>query len=147
MINISFYPPLEKKMPEIRDFLDKKGVKYSVSETAEKFTMKQTLDRQKDASYFYRCLQSRCNNFYDGKLAACFLPFTTKYFNESFAGQLKQPLPEDGYIDIMRDDVTVEELKRTLLTPFERCMYCTDAKEVDWEIIGKEKKISDWVQE
>ena len=144
--SISFYPPLKETMGEILKFIESKNTSYFIFDIAEKFTVKQTLIKQNDTAYFGRCLQAKCNNFYEGKLAACFLPFTTRYFNEAFKEELEEPLPLDGAIDIMSDDVTTEEIKKRLITPFERCRYCVDAIEIDWETIGKEKKLSDWVQ-
>ena len=144
--SISFYPPLENSMKSILDFLDKREVKYITFEMVKKFTMKQTLQKQDNSDYFYKCVQAKCNNFYEGKLAACFLPFTTSYFNEAFKDELSEPIPLDGAIDIMRDDVTVEKIKKWLITPFDRCRYCTDPIEIEWSVVGKDRKLEDWVQ-
>ena len=144
--SISFYPPLENGMNDILSFLKEKEVQYIIFEMAKKFTMKQTLVRKSDMNYFRRCYQARCNNFYEGKLAACFLPFTTNYFNEAFKDELSEPIPLDGAIDIMQDDVTVEDIKKWLITPFDRCRYCTDPIEIEWSVVGKDRKLEDWVQ-
>lgn len=140
--NISWYPPLEHKKDEISAFLDEKQVSYGFSSLITTFTKKQTLEK-KDKNIFYSCYQAHCNNLYDGKVAACFLPFTTKYFNEYFGKEL----PEDGAIDLYDNNLSTEKLKARLLIPFERCAYCTEPVEIPWGMIGNPSVLGDWVIE
>lgn len=142
-LNISFYPPLREKMPEIVSFLKSKGIPGSVSPLLDKFEMKQSLKKSPTPEYFYRCFQAHCHNLYDGKIAACFLPFTTKYFNQYF----DKHLPEDGAIDLYDHELTTESLQEKLMQPFERCCYCTDAVSVDWAQISNPSILTDWVKE
>lgn len=142
-IHISFYLPLEKKMPEILEYLKERKIVFDLSPLMHSFEMKQTLHKTESPDYFYRCFQSRCHNLYDGKLAACFLPFTTKYFNRYF----DQNLPEDGAIDLYTPGLTTEMIKAKLLQPFERCCYCREAIMVDWEQIKQPSVLSDWLVE
>jgi hypothetical protein len=89
-------------------------------------------------------MQAHCNNLYDGKIAACFLPFTTKYFNAEFA----QNLPEDGALDLYEEAMSTERIQRHLFTPFERCRYCSDhSVPVPWEVMQEPSVLSDWVRE
>lgn len=144
LMHISFYPPLEDKMKEILNFLEEQEIVYTISEINYKFTKKQTLIKQPDSvteRIFYNCLQANCHNLYDGKIATCFLPFTTKYFNEYF----KLQLPEDEAIDLYNIHLTLEEIKLRMLVPFERCRYCTNAEEIDWDIIHKPSCLEDWI--
>jgi hypothetical protein len=144
VINISYYPPMEEQMDKIESFLDSKGVRWDKSPLIKSFTVKQTLVRQPDAQQqYFNCLQAHCHNFYEGKLAACFLPFMTKYFNKEFNKQL----PEDGAIDLFEDGLTLEQLKIRLLTAFERCCYCTSPKEIPWQQIHTPSVIEDWVRD
>jgi len=142
--SISYYPPLEGKMDDKIEFIKEQGIGYTISELNHKFTKKQTLIAQSDEDTvqgFVQCLQASCHNIYEGKLAACFLPFTTKYFNQYF----QKELPEDGAIDLYEDGLTIERIKIGLLTPFERCRYCTIAEEVDWGITPKPSGLEDWI--
>lgn len=140
---ISFYPPMKNQMPAIQQFLDARKINYTVSPYTEQFEMKQTLKPHNDAlGQFWRCFQSRCNNFYDGKIAACFLPFTTKYFNEYFA----QDLPEDGAIDLHESGLTTRVLKQRLLSPFERCRFCASEIKVPWQQIKHPSTLDDWIR-
>lgn len=141
---ISFYPPLESKMPEIKKLLEEKGVRFNVSLLNKNFTVKQTL-KQHDypREIFLQCFQAHCHNLYDGKIAACFLPFTTKYFNLYYG----KDLPEDGALDLYDETLTTEKLKAHLLTPFERCRYCTPPVAVEWTTIKNPSPITDWVHD
>ena len=144
-IHISFYKPLASKMNDIKNFLESKEVRYSVGdEPAEIFTCKQTLKKHDHPiQTFMQCFQAHCNNLYEGKIAACFLPFTTKYFNSYF----NQHLPEDGAIDLYDENLTTEILKERLETPFERCCYCTNPVPMQWDSIKYPSVLSDWVNE
>ena len=144
-IHISLYPPLESKMPAIKKLLQEKGVWFSVSdEPAKIFTIKQTLTRHEHKrEVFLQCFQSHCHNIYEGKISACFLPFTTKYFNEYYG----KNLPEDGALDLYEDGLTTERLKRFLLTPFERCSYCTPPVEAKWDTVKYPSPITDWTND
>ena len=141
---ISFYPPLESKMPAICEFLKEKRVSFFVSPLNKTFTMKQTLNRHDRAQeIFLQCLQAHCHNLYDGKIAACFLPFTTKYFNAYYG----KNLPVDGALDLYDPNLTTEKLKAHLLKPFERCRYCTPPVTVEWSTIKNPSPITDWVHD
>ena len=76
-IHISFYPPLESKMPSIKQLLEDKQVSYHIFPMVNEFTIKQTLNRHDHKrEIFLRCFQAHCHNLYEGKISACFLPFT-----------------------------------------------------------------------
>lgn len=141
---VSFYRPLENKIGDIFHFLDTKGVSAMSSEMNRTFTKKQRLIPQDDENKeraFWNCYQHSCNNLYEGKLAACFLPFTTKYFNKYF----NKNIPEDGAIDLYDNQLTTEKLKRRLTEPFERCRFCyLPAETVDWQVMHRPSVISDW---
>lgn len=141
---ISFYPPLQSKMPQIQKLLTEKKVAFGISQLAKEFTIKQTLNRHDKAQeIFLQCFQACCHNLYEGKIAACFLPFTTKYFNAYF----NKNLPEDGALDLYKENLTTEKLKKFLLTPFERCRYCTRPVAVKWETVKYPSQITDWTND
>ena len=143
-IHISFYPPLERKMPEIKKLLQEKGVKFHIFPLAKDFTIKQTLNRHDyKREIFLQCFQAHCHNIYEGKIAACFLPFTTKYFNEYY----NKNLPEDGALDLYEKGLTTEKIKKFLLTPFERCSYCTPPIAAKWDTVKYPSPITDWTND
>ena len=143
-IQVSLYLPMQSQASRLDKFLSTFGVKYGISDTVGFFEMKQILEpNDNPVRAFLQCDEGRCNNFYDGKIAACFFPFTTKYFNEYFG----KNLPEDGAIDLHEPNLTTEILKTRLLTPFERCRYCTSAKLAPWAQIKNPSTLDDWIRE
>ncbi len=141
-LSLSFYLPMQDKMEELKQFLENKGINGRISPLMKEFSVKQTLVKQADPwPQYYNCFQSHCHNLYEGKLAACFLPFMTKYFNREF----NKNLPEDGAIDLYEDGLTLEDIKLRLLIPFERCCYCTNPKFIPWRQIHKPSILADWI--
>lgn len=143
-ITISFYPPLESKIDAIRKFIESKRVPLFIGSLYKTFKMNQTLNRHdRPREIFLQCFQAHCHNLYEGKIAACFLPFTTKYFNAYYG----KNLPEDGALDLYDPTLTTEKLKAHLLKPFERCRYCTPPVDVEWTTIKNPSPITDWVHD
>ena len=144
-IQISHYPELIGKENEIIRILEENNVTYHLSPLMSSFRIKYTLEPQENAQQIFdQCFQAHCNNLYEGKMGACFLPFTTQYFNSTFGTNL----PVDGAIDLYDESLTTEKLKRFLQSPFERCKYCkTDYKLIPWGKIGKENRLQDWIWE
>ncbi len=145
MIWISFYPPMEKQMADLKQFLDEKEISYEVSDLMTDFRVCQQLEPNDDFSTqekFISCYQKSCHNLYEGKIAACFLPFTTKYFNNYFG----ESLPEDGAIDLYEEGLNLEKILRRLATPFERCRYCGYAEEYPWRQIQHPSQLDDWIR-
>ncbi len=143
-IHISLYPVMKDHIDKITGMLDEKKVDYTVSPLMETFRKQQKLNSGSDEemlSKFSHCYQKGCVNLYDGKIAACFLPFTTKYFNEYF----DEKLPEDGAIDLYEDGMTVEKIIHGISTPFERCKYCAEPVDQPWHVIHEPSVLEDWV--
>ena len=143
-IYISLYPVMREKIDDLKVFLNSKKVPYRVSEMNESFRKQQTLEKRDDESTrnkFENCFQKGCINLYDGKIAACFLPFTTKYFNRYF----DQILPEDGAVDLFEEGLTTEIIRRRISEPFERCRYCMEPVDEIWHTIQNPSVLEDWV--
>lgn len=140
--HISFYPPLESKVQEVKKFLYEQGIPYTITPMIAKFNKTQTLMPRQDADFFYSCFQASCTCLHGGKVAPCYAPFTTKYFNQAF----EQNLPVEEGIDLYDDALTTPILKAELLLPMQRCDYCIAGRPYDWEIIGKNSALEDWVE-
>lgn len=144
IIEISFYPPLESKMPAIRRLLEEKRVQFQISPLIKTFKMRQALKPHNRAKeIFLTCSRANCTTLYEGKLAACSLLFPTKYFNAYYG----KDLPEDGALDLYEPGLTTEKLKAHLLTPIELCRYCTLPVDVEWDTIKNPSPLSDWVHD
>lgn len=140
--HISFYPPLKDKVPEIQKFLYEQEIPYTITPMIAEFNKTQTLAPQADEDFFYSCFQASCTCLHEGKVAPCYAPFTTKYFNAAFG----QELPVDEGVDLYDEELTFPVLKAGLLIPMQRCSYCTGGKACAWEIIGKNSVLEDWVE-
>lgn len=139
--HISLYKPMEGKIKQVEKFLYEKQIAYTLSPLNEMFYKTQTLERQENEDFFYGCFQATCTCLQDGKLAPCYAPFTTKYFNEAF----EQEIPVDEGIDLFDAELTVPLLKAQLLIPMERCHYCCSGAPEAWSVIGKKSVLEDWV--
>lgn len=140
-IHISFYPPLQEQIEEIKSFLYEQEIPYTITEMTAEFSKTQILTPHEDEEFFYNCFQASCTCLQDGKLAPCYAPFTTKYFNEAFS----KALPTDEGIDLYDEALVLEDLKTRLLIPMERCRYCVSGSANPWEIVGKHSVLEDWV--
>ena len=141
IICISFYPPMKSKMQQIAELLQSQKVMYRIGGYVQGFFKNQTLKKNNPNEIFKQCGWSQCHNLSDGKIAACYRPFVTKYFNAYY----NKGLPEDGALNLYEEGLTTEKLKAHLLKPFERCSYCTSDKLFEWGVVSKESPITDWI--
>jgi len=139
--HISLYKPVENRISEIKKFLYEKQIAYTLSPLNSMFYKTQTLERQEDEDFFYSCFQASCTCLQDGKLAPCYAPFTTKYFNKEFS----QNLPTDEGVDLFDPELNLSMLKAQMLIPMERCHYCYNGAPEEWSVIGRKSKLEDWV--
>lgn len=140
--HISFYPPLQDKVQEIKKFLYEQEIPYTITSMITEFNKTQIAAPRTDEDFFYSCFQASCTCLHEGKAAPCYAPFTTKYFNAAFG----QELPVDEGIDLYDEALTAPVLKAKLLIPMKRCSYCIQGKPCPWEIIGKHSILEDWVE-
>lgn len=139
--HISYYPPMEAKIGEIQKHLYELGIPYTITAQITEFNQTQTLAPRADGEFFYQCFQATCTCLHQGKVAPCYAPFTTKYFNQAF----QQELPVDEGIDLYAEDLSAPMIKAGLLLPMERCRYCIDGAARPWEIVGRNSNLEDWV--
>lgn len=140
--HISFYPPLKDKVQAIQKFLYEREIPYTITSMITEFNKTQTLTPRGDEDFFYSCFQASCTCLHEGKVAPCYAPFTTKYFNAAF----DQQLPVNEGIDLYDEELTFPVMKAQLLIPMRRCSYCTGGKACRWEIIGRNSVLEDWVE-
>lgn len=140
--HISYYPPMQKNINKVQRFLYEQQIPYTMTPMITEFNKTQTLSPQPNEDFFYSCFQASCTCLHDGKLAPCYAPFTTKYFNAAFC----QELPVDEGIDLYEDSLNTPLLKASLLLPMQRCQYCIAGSAQPWAIIGKHSSLNDWVE-
>lgn len=139
--HISYYPPLEGRIDSVKKMLVENNIAFTITPKIDKFNKTQCLEHNNNEDFFYDCFQATCTCLHQGKVAPCYAPFTSKYFNKAY----DQKLPTDEGIDIYAEALTTEELKLQLLYPLKRCGYCINGQACDWEIIGTNSKLEDWV--
>ena len=139
--HISLYKPMQDKIKQVEKFLYEKGIAYSLSPLNSVFFKTQTLERQEEEDFFYSCFQATCTCLQDGKLAPCYAPFTTKYFNSEF----HQNIPTDEGVDLFNPMLNLPLLKAKMLIPMERCHYCYNGTPYEWSVVGRNSCLEDWV--
>ena len=140
--HISYYPPLQERVQEIQRFLYEQKIPYTITPMITEFNKTQTLTPRGEEDFFYSCFQASCTCLHEGRVAPCYAPFTTKYFNQAF----DRKLPVDEGIDLYDETLHTAMLKALLLIPMERCRYCVAGSSCTWEIVGKHSVLEDWVE-
>lgn len=141
--HISYYPPLQNRVDEIRKFLVVQKIAFTMTPLIEGFNKTQILEKNTDEDFFYSCFQATCTCIHQGKLAPCYAPYTTKYFNDKFG----KDLPIDEGIDLYNEENTTQDMKLKLLYPLKRCQYCIEGKVYPWEVVGKNSTMEDWIED
>lgn len=140
--HISFYPPFKERKKDVEQFLVEKKIPYVITTMIEEFNKTQILDENPDPDFFYHCFQSTCTCLHQGKIAPCYAPFTTKYFNKEFGTDL---ITDEG-IDLYDENLNAQMINTSLLIPLERCKNCIEGKGYPWEIAGRNTTLSDWIE-
>ncbi len=139
---VSLYPPMAEKVDDFRALFEKHRMIYGISKVMDVFTVKQSLEEEEDIEeVFDQCFQSECHNLYQGKLGICFLPFTTKYFNDYF----NTDLPMNEALDLYDSNLSTRKIKEAMMTPISRCAYCVRPKDKKWDIVKTPSMLEDWV--
>lgn len=142
-VDISVYPPMKDKIPAIQNLLQSKGVQVGIGSVTKDYFGKNRVIHPHSHLYetFAKCGSAMCNFIYDGKIAACCVPFTTKYFNEYF----NQNLPTDGYLNLYDESLTSEKITRYILSPMKACGHCGTGQSIKWRPVKHPVELSDWV--
>lgn len=132
IINISYYPVLEKTIEEIAFFLAEKKIRFFISSHIDNFSKKLMLEKQADNidERFLSCRDACCTTLRNGRIYPCYLPATVHLFNEKFNQNIDI---EDSSIDIYDKQMTGEMIVERLKSPFEICKYCGTEKLYKWE--------------
>ena len=140
-IEISVYPPMKSKIPEIQNLLQQKGIELRLLPRDKFVRMVQIHPHNHAWEKFLTCNSNICTLLFDGKLSLCSDALGFRYFNKYF----NQNLPTDGYIDLYDKSLTIEKLKKFFLKPTKECAHCGNAYFFDWRPLKHPVKLSDWV--
>ena len=143
IIDISYYPVMVGKMEEIHFYLEEKRISHRISRMIRTFRKVGKLKEssiEEMESTFRKC-PSRMSTCLNGtKIAPCFLPFVTHYFNDYY----QLALPENDYLDLNEEGLTTMKINEYLEQPLERCRYCSSSwmgDEVEWKRADNIRKI------
>lgn len=139
--HISLYKPVENQIEKIKRFLVEKNIAFTVSPMNDVFMKTQKLEESQNTDFFFHCFQATCTCLQDGILMPCYAPYTTKYFNRAFG----EALPTEEGLCLTNPGVSLEEIKRYIYTPMERCKYCYSGAAESWQAVGKKSCKEDWV--
>jgi len=143
IVDISVYPPVEKKISLITEILRRSGVEYNVM-PVEQFYKRFSLNGRFDkAEAFNNCGTSNCHILYNGKIAPCIVPFSTDKLNQEFNINVLI----DGWIDLFEEGISGDEINARLKKPIELCSHCNPQKcFFDWQQRRFEDcKLEDWI--
>lgn len=138
-VNVSLYPPVEKRRSSIASFLKENNIIFRISNRIDAFTT-----TYRSQPYINKALAKEqceifCNNLRDGKMSSCPNIMYTHFYNDYFG--TKYPV-EDGMVDIFKIH-SARELHEQLKKPASLCSYCDRTLCFDWSI--SRKKCSDWL--
>lgn len=143
LINVSYYPPLVKKIDAIHDFLDKNDIKYIFGMKIDMFSKKMDTRGLSVANeQFSKCRDRCCTMLKNGKLYPCYLPGNINYFNLEFGMEIDG---DSSGIDIYNKDINGMAILERLKRGFDICRYCGNEQMFKWESSDKDVDALDWV--
>lgn len=145
IVDISVYPPVENKLPQIIETLKRSGVEHNVM-PVKQFYKRFSLDGKFDkVEAFKNCGTATCHTLYGGKIAPCIVPFSTDKLNREFNINISI----DGWVDLFEEGIDGDAINERLKKPFELCSHCNPEKcFFNWEQRRFEDcKLDDWICE
>lgn len=145
-IAISMYPPTLNIIDDVVKFLRDKQISFitALDEIRiKRFFRRFDIEGNNDIKdTFEECSSNRCVTVYKGKICSCYFPLFAPFFNKAFGHYFDV---EADAIDIHSDKLTKNMLIDKLRKPMNSCKYCSPKQFEEWSVIGKERKMSDWV--
>lgn len=143
IVDLSVYPPVEKMLSLITGILDEGGVEYNVMPVEQFYKRFSLKKRYNKKVAFAGCGTSACHALYNGKIAACIVPFSAEKLNQEF----NTGIEISGWIDLYEEGITGEMINSRLKQPFSLCSHCNPEKTFfDWEQRQyPEYRLEDWI--
>lgn len=139
--SISAYNCLD--IDKIKDFIVTNEIQAELRIEKENFSKFINPHGDSDAYPVWdKCFRKNCTFLERGRIAACCMPFVSKYFNNYFDENL--PGPESEVIDLYEEGLTGNEIQRRLITPMDRCRYCGFDVEYEWDTSRPPFDKNDW---
>jgi hypothetical protein len=121
-IDVTVYPPMEKKENAICRLAAEKGVRIHTEKTGS-FHALYNKKGDSDAEANFRKCRSRWNTpmLREGKIYICNVPALISYFNKWFGTDI----PSTGFVDIYTANLTGWDVRKKLNKSSRTCCYCT----------------------
>lgn len=133
ILRISQYPPTTKIMPQIIDFLLKKGVTYFFTEpilSFDRFICNGTENPK--VAYEANCSKVKCPEIYDNRLYNCSL-IPAIYKNQQFLGfSISKKEMEQVSFDLIHGREDGWDILEIMNRPNKLCRYCTVPERMEW---------------
>lgn len=137
VLDISYYPVLEVKLPEIMDYLDNLNIRYILSRKVENFfvNLSRNGSENSDTAFNEYCLSKMCHFLRNRRLYACpRIPLV--YENKEF---LKIDISKEEIFESSVDVNNMEsgwDVLEHIYKPVKACRICTKARWEKWELGG-----------
>lgn len=140
--DISVYEPMEARIDDVKELLEKHGVRYSLNMTKGEFY--KILHRNPDQDILEahgRCPSKRCHDVKEGSIYNCPRPTHIGILNKKLEGNWPEKI--GGYDLYAENDGW--QLKKKLNSPYEFCAYCGKWVSNKWERTDLSKvSLDDW---
>lgn len=146
IVNITAYPPTERRKDSILSVLEKHGVRYDYSAPVTTFRKRFSPDgRHEPGTSFAECtVGRRCTFVYQGRLYLCSGAALVKHYNACTGADI---VCQDSSVDLYH--TTAKEILQFLERPNDSCRYCGKVTEEPWSACRDLKHIdvSHWITE
>jgi organic radical activating enzyme len=123
LLGVSHYLSIANQIDSIHKFLKENQIDHWVSPLITSFRKVYNAAGTSDMDFMFKSCGWRrrgCETMWNGRIAACFVPFVIPYLSDYF----DLNIPISGTIDLYQDGLTTQKIRELLSTPFETCKYC-----------------------
>lgn len=140
-MDITVYPVLEKKLPDIINFLHQYGIRINVnhiSEFGRRFNKKGDSNPQE---IYKNCEMKICHYLQEGEFTMCPLPIFIRRYNELFGTNYDM---SSDILNIHDQNIKYEDLVAFANRYHDCCKYCGETELFPWSIGMNNPSASDW---
>lgn len=140
-MDITAYPVLEKKLPDIINFLHQYGIRINVnhiSEFGRRFNKKGDSNPQE---IYNNCEMKICHYLQEGEFTMCPLPIFIRRYNELFGTNYDM---SSDILNIHDQNIKYEDLVAFANRYHDCCKYCGETELFPWSIGINNPPASDW---
>lgn len=146
--SIAQYPPTQKKLKEIVDFLERKQIDYVITPAVTQFEKMISLKEENGEKAFAKRLQNQrdceCHTIDDGRIYLCMSIPRLYAMQDYFDIHIEEDELKNSSIDLMSDEMDGWEMLQCLRRPVSLCRFCSSEDVWEpWETGYPQK--GDWI--